>query len=76
VPPEDEPGKLYEARVYFKSFYGEEDMVIRIDLDVKAFDRSIGRLSLPSSCLQRGAEAQPRQRCSSSRRKTLIRSTR
>jgi predicted nucleotidyltransferase component of viral defense system len=37
----EEPGKLYEARVYFKSFYGEEDVTIRIDLDVKEFDRII-----------------------------------
>jgi predicted nucleotidyltransferase component of viral defense system len=37
----DEPGKLYEARVYFHSFYGEEHVVIRIDLDVKEFDRII-----------------------------------
>jgi predicted nucleotidyltransferase component of viral defense system len=35
----DEAGKLYEARVYFRSFYGEEDVLIRIDLDVKEFDR-------------------------------------
>src|SRR5208283_6234207 len=30
---------MYEARVYFKSFYGEEDVRIRVDLDVKEFDR-------------------------------------
>ena len=34
-----EAAKLYEARVYFRSFYGEEDVSIRIDLDVKEFDR-------------------------------------
>ena len=36
-----EAAKLYEARVYFRSFYGEEDVSIRIDLDVKEFDRII-----------------------------------
>ena len=35
----DEEAKIYEARVYFKSFYGEEDVRIRVDLDVKEFDR-------------------------------------
>lgn len=34
-----EEGKLYKARVYFRSFYGEEDFDIRVDLDVKEFDR-------------------------------------
>jgi predicted nucleotidyltransferase component of viral defense system len=37
----DEPGKLYEARVYFKNFYAEEDVTLRIDLDVKEFDRVV-----------------------------------
>jgi predicted nucleotidyltransferase component of viral defense system len=37
----DQEGRLYEARVYFRSFYGEEDVIIRIDLDVKEFDRII-----------------------------------
>lgn len=27
------------TRVYFKSFYGEEDLRIRVDLDIKTFDR-------------------------------------
>lgn len=35
----DDEVKLYEARVYFKSFYGEEHVRIRVDLDVKEFDR-------------------------------------
>jgi len=35
----DDEVKIYEARVYFKSFYGEEDVRIRVDLDVKEFDR-------------------------------------
>jgi predicted nucleotidyltransferase component of viral defense system len=35
----DDEAKIYEARVYFKSFYGEEDLRIRVDLDVKEFDR-------------------------------------
>lgn len=35
----DDEAKMYDARVYFKSFYGEEDIRIRVDLDVKEFDR-------------------------------------
>jgi predicted nucleotidyltransferase component of viral defense system len=35
----DDEAKVYDARVYFKSFYGEEDVRIRVDLDVKEFDR-------------------------------------
>jgi succinate dehydrogenase flavin-adding protein (antitoxin of CptAB toxin-antitoxin module) len=31
--------KSQEARVYFKSFYGEEDARFPVDLDVKEFDR-------------------------------------
>ena len=38
---EGEAGKLYKARVYFRSFYGEEEVDIRVDLDVKEFDRVI-----------------------------------
>jgi len=34
----DSESKMYDARVYFKSFYGEEDLRIRIDLDVKEYD--------------------------------------
>ena len=34
-----ESGDLFEARVYFRSFYGEEDFVLKVDLDVKEFDR-------------------------------------
>src|SRR6266851_8726554 len=35
----DAESHIYEARVYFKSFYGEEEARIRIDLDVKEYDR-------------------------------------
>jgi predicted nucleotidyltransferase component of viral defense system len=35
----DGEAKIYDARVYFKSFYGEEDVRIRVDLDVKEFDK-------------------------------------
>jgi predicted nucleotidyltransferase component of viral defense system len=35
----DEEARIYDARVYFKSFYGEEDVRIRVDLDVKEFYR-------------------------------------
>src|SRR5206468_13064683 len=35
----DEAGTLYEARVYFKSFYAQEDVLIRIDLDIREFDQ-------------------------------------
>jgi hypothetical protein len=35
----DGESEIYEARVYFKSFYGEEDVRIRIDLDIKEYDR-------------------------------------
>jgi predicted nucleotidyltransferase component of viral defense system len=35
----DDETEIYEARVYFKSFYGEEDVRIRVDLDVMEFDR-------------------------------------
>lgn len=35
----DSESHFYEARVYFKSFYGEENARIRIDLDVKEYDR-------------------------------------
>ena len=31
--------KIYEARIYFKGFYGEETYKIRVKLDVKEFDR-------------------------------------
>lgn len=31
--------KLYEARVYFKSFYGEDDVTLKIKLDIKEYDR-------------------------------------
>ena len=35
----DSESHVYEARIYFKSFYGEEDARIRVDLDVKEYDR-------------------------------------
>jgi len=35
----DEDNKFYEARVYFKGFYGEESYSIKVKLDVKEFDR-------------------------------------
>ena len=35
----DAESRIYEARVYFKSFYGEEDARIRVDLDVKEYDQ-------------------------------------
>jgi len=35
----DAEARIYEARVYFKSFYGEEDARIRVDVDVKEYDR-------------------------------------
>lgn len=35
----DELGQFYAARVYFKSFYGEENFLLRIDLDIREFDR-------------------------------------
>src|ERR1700730_5802013 len=35
----DAESRIYEARVYFKSFYGEEDARIRVSLDVKEYDR-------------------------------------
>lgn len=30
---------MYDARVYFKSFYGEEDFRLRVSMDVKEYDR-------------------------------------
>lgn len=35
----DGESKIYDARIYFKSFYGEEDARIRVDVDVKEYDR-------------------------------------
>jgi predicted nucleotidyltransferase component of viral defense system len=35
----DGESKIYEARVYFRSFYGQEDVRIRVDLDVKEYDK-------------------------------------
>lgn len=36
-----EDGLLYEARIYFKSFYGQDDVVLRVDLDIREFDRVV-----------------------------------
>jgi len=35
----DGESRIYDARVYFRSFYGEEDARIRVDLDVKEYDK-------------------------------------
>lgn len=35
----DEDNKFYEARVYFRGFYGEESYFIKVKLDVKEFDK-------------------------------------
>lgn len=35
----DKESQIYEARIYFKSFYGEEDVKLRITLDIKEYDR-------------------------------------
>lgn len=35
----DEDNRFYEARVYFKGFYGEESYFIKVKLDVKEFDK-------------------------------------
>lgn len=37
----DRESQIYEARIYFKSFYGEEDVRIRVNLDIKEYDRII-----------------------------------
>lgn len=34
----DSDARMHEARVYFRSFYGEEDVTIKVDLDVAEFD--------------------------------------
>ncbi len=31
--------QVYEARIYFKSFYGEEEIVLKVQLDVTTFDQ-------------------------------------
>lgn len=42
---EEKPGfdkdnkQVYEARIYFKSFYGEEEIVLKVQLDVTTFDQ-------------------------------------
>ena len=35
----DSERKVYEARLYFKGFYGQEKIIIKIPLDVTQFDR-------------------------------------
>jgi predicted nucleotidyltransferase component of viral defense system len=35
----DQETRMYDARVYFKSFYAEEDFRLRISMDVKEYDR-------------------------------------
>jgi predicted nucleotidyltransferase component of viral defense system len=35
----DQETRMYDARVYFKSFYGEEDFRLRVSMDVKEYDR-------------------------------------
>jgi len=35
----DAEGRMYEARVYFRSFYGDDEATIRVNLDIKEFDR-------------------------------------
>lgn len=35
----DPDARMYQARVYFRSFYGDDEATIRVDLDVKEFDR-------------------------------------
>jgi predicted nucleotidyltransferase component of viral defense system len=34
----DGESRMFEARVYFHSFYGDEDLRLRVNLDVKEFD--------------------------------------
>ncbi|MFH1943291.1 MAG: nucleotidyl transferase AbiEii/AbiGii toxin family protein [bacterium] len=34
-----EDSVFYDARVYFKSFYGDEDITIKVELDVKEYDK-------------------------------------
>lgn len=35
----DQETRMYDARVYFKSFYGEEDFRLRVSMDVREYDR-------------------------------------
>ncbi len=35
----EEDSRMYQARVYFKSFYGEEDITLKVKLDIKEYDR-------------------------------------
>ncbi len=35
----EEESMFYEARVYFKSFYGEEEATLKVKLDIKEFDK-------------------------------------
>ncbi|RJQ29981.1 hypothetical protein C4565_01435 [Candidatus Parcubacteria bacterium] len=36
---DNEQTQVYEARIYFKSFYGEEEIVLKVQLDVTTFDK-------------------------------------
>ena len=36
-----EDAVFYDARIYFKSFYGEENVTIKVELDVKEYDQII-----------------------------------
>ncbi|MCE7888796.1 MAG: hypothetical protein DYH12_03680 [Sorangiineae bacterium PRO1] len=38
-PSADPDARMFQARVYFRSFYGDDEATIRVDLDVKEFDR-------------------------------------
>jgi len=35
----EEDNRFYAARVYFKSFYGEEEVTIKVKLDIKEYDQ-------------------------------------
>lgn len=35
----EEDSRMYQARVYFKSFYCEEDITLKVKLDIKEYDR-------------------------------------
>lgn len=46
--PYVEAKQIYEARLYFKSFYGEETVPIRVQLDVTSFDEIILPIQNPN----------------------------
>ncbi|MBI2340036.1 MAG: nucleotidyl transferase AbiEii/AbiGii toxin family protein [Deltaproteobacteria bacterium] len=35
----EDDSRLFEARVYFKSFYGDDDITLKVKLDVKEYDQ-------------------------------------